>query len=228
MVLQGAVIALGFVMLVVGFAVIAVDYRPYRIPSASMTPTIEVGETVLARKVDGGAVGRGDIVIFQDPVWGNAELIKRVVAVGGDTVACCDNGQRLTVNGVAIDEPYLNQGTGPGDPFSITVPAGRLFLMGDFRANSLDSRSHLEIASGTVAASAVKARVEATVLPIARTGVHKRTSAFDSIGAPTAHGPGPLRPAVYAMVVGVSLVVLASGIGSIVSLARWTRRRGKR
>ncbi|WP_371503413.1 signal peptidase I [Kitasatospora sp. NBC_00374] len=226
--LQGAVIALGFVVLVAGFGLIAGYYRPYRIPTTSMSPTIEGGDTVLARRVDGASVGRGDIVIFREPLWGNAEMAKRVIGVAGDTVACCDDQQRLSVNGVAIDEPYLERGIGPGTGFSVTVPEGRLFLLGDFRSNSLDSRSHLEIASGTIAASGVEGRVEATVVPTSRIRTHERTSAFDNLGGPNAHSPGPLRPAVYAMVGGAAVVVLASAVGWAVSVARWTRRRLRR
>ncbi|MEV4614861.1 signal peptidase I [Kitasatospora sp. NPDC049258] len=227
-IVQGTVIALGFVMLVAGFGLVAVDYRPYRIPSASMSPTIKVGDTVLARKVDGAAVGRGDIVIFKDSVWGDAEMVKRVVAVAGDTVACCDSRQRLLVNGVAIDEPYVDRGIGSGEAFSITVPDGRLFLLGDFRTNSIDSRSHLEIASGTVPASDVEARVAATVLPTSRVALYQRTPAFDGLSGPRAHDPGPLLPAAYAMAAGVALVLLAAAAGWAVSLAQWTKKRRKR
>ncbi|MER8187429.1 signal peptidase I [Kitasatospora sp. NPDC094015] len=226
-VVQGAVIALGFVMLVAGFGLVAVDYRPYRVPSASMSPTIKIGDIVLARKTDGAGVGRGDIVIFKDSVWGDSDMVKRVVAVAGDTVSCCDSRQRLLVNGVPIDEPYVDRGIGSGEAFSITVPEGRLFVLGDFRTNSIDSRSHLEIASGTLPASDVQARVAATVLPTSRIAVHQRTTAFDALSGPRAHGPGPLQPAAYAMVSGVALVLLAAAAGWAVSLVRWTRRRRK-
>ncbi|WP_354642482.1 signal peptidase I [Kitasatospora camelliae] len=222
---QGVVIALGFVLLIAGFVLVAVDYRPYRIPTNSMSPTIEVGDTVLARKADGGSIGRGDVVVFKDETWGTGEMVKRVVAVGGDTVACCDEQGRLTVNGTPVDEPYIDRKVGQSAAFNTTVPTGRLFLLGDFRLNSLDSRSHLELAGGTVPESGVVARVEATVLPIGRAGVHDRVTAFDAVGGRTAHGPGLLEPAVQASVSGAALIVLASAAGWLVSLVRLVRRR---
>ncbi len=224
-IVQGVAIALGMVLMCGGFGLIAVDYRPYRIPSASMSPTLEVGDTVLARTTGGGTVGRGDVVVFRDQLWGGELMVKRVVAVGGDTVACCDTGNRLTVNGRAVDEPYIDSHQLQGAGFGIEVPAGRLFMMGDNRLNSLDSRMHLDIAGGTVPAGDVVARVEGTVLPFGRAGTFGRTVAFDAIGGPGASGPGPLAPAVYATVAGAALIVLASAAGGVAGLARRVGRK---
>ncbi|MFG2823654.1 signal peptidase I [Kitasatospora sp. NPDC048365] len=224
-VVQGLVIALGFVMMVGGFALIAVDYRPYKIPTASMTPTLAIGDTVLARKADGGSVGRGDIVVFQDDTWGAESMVKRVVAVGGDTVAGDERG-RLTVNGTPVREPYLEDKPILSVAFSVAVPEGRLFLLGDDRTNSLDSRSHLELAAGTVPATGVQARVEAIVLPFSRAGTQSRTTAFDGLGGEPAHQPGPLVPAAWAAAGGAATVVLASAAGGAVQLVR--RLRGRR
>lgn len=73
------------------------------------------------------------------------DLIKRVIGVGGDTVTCCDTKGRITVNGAPLDEPYVNPGNAPSEiRFTVRVPEGRLFVMGDHRANSADSRFHLD------------------------------------------------------------------------------------
>ncbi|MER7583226.1 signal peptidase I [Kitasatospora sp. NPDC097691] len=223
-VLQGVALALGLVLMIGGFALIAVDYRPYNIPTASMHPTLQTGDTVLARKVDGGAVGRGDVVVFRDEAWGGELMVKRVVAVGGDTVATSGDNRRLTVNGQPVDEPYLATQGRQGESFSVTVPQGRLFLLGDNRVGSLDSRTHLEVDGGTVPSTAVEARVEATLKPFGRAGLLDRTPAFDGFAGPKASQPGPLEPAAYATVGGATLILVTSAVGGVAGLARRLRR----
>ncbi|GHF79349.1 signal peptidase I [Kitasatospora xanthocidica] len=223
-VLQGVALALGLVLMIGGFALIAIDYRPYNIPTPSMHPTLQAGDTVLARKTDGAAVGRGDVVVFRDQAWGGELMVKRVVAVGGDTVATSGDNRRLTVNGQPVDEPYLATQGRQGESFSVTVPQGRLFLLGDNRVGSLDSRTHLEVDGGTVPADAVEARVEATLKPFGRTGLLDRSTAFDAFTGPRASQPGPLEPAAYATVAGAALILLTSAVGGVAGLARRLRR----
>ncbi|WP_425470070.1 signal peptidase I [Streptomyces tateyamensis] len=77
------------------------------------------------------------------------DLIKRVIGVGGDTVVCCDPQGRITVNGTPIAEPYLAPGNPPSrNPFRVTVPQGRLWVMGDHRDLSADSRYHMDQPGG--------------------------------------------------------------------------------
>ncbi|MFJ3338195.1 signal peptidase I [Streptomyces sp. NPDC086766] len=223
--LSGVAVALGLVLFLAGFAWAAVVYRPYTVPTSSMTPTINIGDRVLAQRVDGGEVRRGDVVVFTDKSWvTNAPVVKRVVAVGGDTVSCCKQG-KLTVNGKRIDEPYLKGGVAEAANFpTVKVPAGRLFLLGDEREGSLDSTAHLtDAAKGTVSRDAVTARVDAVVWPM--NGMLERPSGFQALG--TLSRPGPLRTMVLLIVAGAALVLLGGAYGPIAKLLGGSRARAR-
>jgi signal peptidase I len=94
--------------------------------------------------------------------------IKRVVGVPGDRVVCCDSSNRITVNGAPLEEKdYLFPDDRPSDrPFDVTVPAGRIFVLGDHRAMSADSREHLEVANGTVPIDKVVGRAFVVIWPL--------------------------------------------------------------
>ncbi|NML53277.1 signal peptidase I [Streptomyces sp. R302] len=218
-VLSGLAVAVGCLLFLGGFAAGAVLYRPYSVPTGSMAPTLEIGAKVLAQRVDGTDVRRGDVVVFEDPLWGGATMVKRVVGVGGDTVACCGTDGRLTINGTPVDEPYLGaQSGGPGgvvpDEFSATVPEGSLFLLGDDRTTSLDSRSHLEdAAGGSVPRSAVVARVDSVVWPLSG-GVVERPAGFAALpgGIST---PGPVTLLLTAIGAGAALILGGAAYGPV-------------
>ena len=212
--ISSVAVALGCVLFLGGFAWGAYQYQPYTVPTDSMTPTISAGERVLAQRIDGGEVRRGDVVVFEDARWGDLPMLKRVVAVGGDKVVCCDARGRLTVNGTSIEEPYRSGGkrASPTD-FSATVPAGRLFLLGDKRDSSLDSREHLEdSAEGAVRREAVRARVDATVWPMGDAGRVGRPESFARMSGGVSE-PGPLMPVLWTSGVGVVLIVAGAAYG---------------
>jgi signal peptidase I len=156
-----------------------------------------------------GEIQRGDVVVFADPgSWlgppppgpdgvrgaisevlqfvgvlpsdSEGHLIKRVIGVGGDRVACCDAQGRLTVNGVSVDEgDLLKPGTEPSlREFDVRVPADAYWVMGDNRPNSGDSRVH-----GAVPAGAIVGRTFTIVWPPDRWGGIGRPDNYDAVGA---------------------------------------------
>ncbi|MFC8571036.1 signal peptidase I [Streptomyces sp. NPDC057245] len=221
--LSGLAVALGLVLFLGGFAWGAVVYRPYTVPTSSMAPTIAVGDRVLAERVDGADVRRGDVVVFKDATWANAPMVKRVVAVGGDTVSCCQKG-KLKVNGKVIDEPYLPAGTPAeiSDFQTVSVPEGRLFLLGDERGNSVDSTAHLtDAAGGTVSRGAVDARVDAVVWPM--NGMLERPTGFEALGGLSS--PGPLWTVVALVTGGAVLILGGAAYGPVAKRAAESRAR---
>jgi signal peptidase I len=134
------------------------------VPTGSMEPTVQVQDrlfvNVISTKLSG--VQRGDVVMFQSPE-SDKILLKRIVAVAGDTVET--RGGQLWINGSAQTEPYLADRT-KGEFGPVQVPAGRLFMMGDNRNNSRDSRFF-----GAVPADSVLGRADFVVWPIGRFGM---------------------------------------------------------
>ena len=118
--------------------------QTFYIPSASMHETLIEGDRVLVNKVGYHLhdIHRGDVVVFAKPANLNVsedDLIKRVVALPGETVE--GRGGKVYVNGAPLDEPYVEPLChGTGDFAKVTVPAARLWVMGDNRCNSSDSR----------------------------------------------------------------------------------------
>jgi signal peptidase I len=156
---------------------------------------------------------RGDVVVFADPGgWlppstpesqgrikdgihsgltfvgllpedSDEHLIKRLIGLPGDTVACCDSKGRVMVNGQAIDEPYLFPGDAPSnDHFSITVSPGHLWVMGDHRSDSDDSRYHPTLDHGMVPIKDVVGKAFVRVWPLSRIGwLRNPSSTFRSV-----------------------------------------------
>jgi len=100
-------------------------------------------------------------------------LVKRVIGVAGDKVECCSKNKKLMINGKEINEPYIFAGNSPSDTnFNVTVPAGKIWVMGDHRAASADSRFHQEdINHGMVPTSKVTGKVVGIIWPIKNFGI---------------------------------------------------------
>ncbi|MBQ9067973.1 MAG: signal peptidase I [Eggerthellaceae bacterium] len=147
---------------------------PYQIPSASMETTIMVSDKLFSEKVSYyfRSPTPGEIVTFDDPEVEDRTLIKRCIAVGGQTVDLRDGA--VYVDDVRLDEPYTNGqsshplGTAPGVEISYpyTIPSGYLWVMGDNRTNSADSRYF-----GPVPESSVTGHACLIYWPINRIGV---------------------------------------------------------
>jgi signal peptidase I len=127
-----------------------------RVQSASMEPTYQPGSLVAVHSSDGTAVRRGQVVVFSAHDWGMDQVyMQRVIAVGGDRVVI-DRTGTLSVNGTPLHESYIAAGSDMRSvPVDVTVPAGRLFLLGDHRNDSLDSRYHQGDYAGTIPRTAV-------------------------------------------------------------------------
>ncbi|MEU7068605.1 signal peptidase I [Streptomyces narbonensis] len=129
----------------------------------AMRPAYSPGERLTVLQVGEGEIRRGDVVLVSVPGrYGNAPVLQRVIGLGGDHVESRD-GVRVAVNGKRIEEPYVMRDPlgSAGSPYDVTVPEGRLFLLGDNRSAANDSRYFLDEQSGSVAASDVRGRVRA-------------------------------------------------------------------
>ena len=134
-------------------------FQPYEIPSGSMEDTIMVGDMVFSEKVSYyfRDVEAGDIVTFSDPLSPGRVLIKRVVATEGQTVDINDVDGLVYVDGVPLDEPYTNglpsyrlDNSIANVTYPYTVPEGQVWVMGDNRTNSQDSRYFGSIDADTI------------------------------------------------------------------------------
>lgn len=190
--------------------------EPFSIPSESMQPGLQPGDRVLVTKFGSlRHFQRGDVVVFDGTTTfgeveqqdanalaravrgltelvagraGEADYVKRVVGIGGDRVKCCTADGKLMVNGAAVDEPYLYPGDRASDrAFDVVVPAGRVWLLGDHRSRSADSRSHLAApGGGTVAEGDVIGPVVVRIWPLNRLGGLGDAPTLRSVPAPSA------------------------------------------
>jgi signal peptidase I len=175
--------------------------QTFYIPSESMEHTLDINDRVLVNKVvyDFRAPHRGEIVVFKSPdAWrsdpAEVDFIKRVIATGGDHVVCCDDQHRLVVNGHALNEPYLfHDSDGSADmpsdePFDVTVPKGRLWVMGDHRSHSGDSREQFlrtrDPRAATIPENSVVGRAFVVFWPVSRWKWLTVPSTFDRVPDP--------------------------------------------
>ena len=176
------VVAVAVCVVLALLAVLAVRHfvvQPFRVPSASMAPTLEAGDVLLADRTSAGEAERGGVVVFDGRGYfapsaedGDRYWVKRVIAVGGDSIACCGDEGVLLLNGEELEEPYLPGGMAPSTTeFDLVVPEGRMFVLGDNRPDSTDSRHLLGApGGGMIPVDRVVGRVERIVWPPPRGG----------------------------------------------------------
>ncbi|MFF2192866.1 signal peptidase I [Streptomyces sp. NPDC058157] len=230
--------------------------QAFSIPSDSMQNTLQRGDRVLVDKLTpwfGSEPERGEVVVFHDPAhWLEGEptpepnvvqkvlswiglmpsaeekdLIKRTIAIGGDTVEC-KRGGPVVVNGKPLDEPYIYPGNTPCDdaPFGpVTVPKGKIWVMGDHRQNSQDSRYHMQDSTqGFVPVSDVVGRAVVVAWPVTRWATLPVPDTFDQKGIDK-QLPAPLHSP-QASGLGVADVNSAAlGLVGAVPIVLWRRRR---
>ncbi|MCX5194092.1 signal peptidase I [Streptomyces sp. NBC_00249] len=230
--------------------------QAFSIPSDSMQNTLQRGDRVLVDKLTpwfGSEPERGEVVVFHDPAswlaneitpepnfaqkalsWiglmpsaEEKDLIKRTIAIGGDTVECKKSGP-VIVNGKPLDEPYIFPGNTPCDDFPfgpLTVPKGKIWVMGDHRQNSQDSRYHQQdVTQGFVPVDKVVGRAVVVAWPLTRWSTLPVPDTFDQPGIgnqakATALGLGAagLAP--------VGLGPAGLGLVGAVPVVLWRRRR---
>jgi signal peptidase I len=151
------------------------DVVVFRDPDNWLPEPYNAGGNKYLAKVKEGLVAVG---VLPNPA--KQYLVKRVIGVAGDKVECCSKGKKLMINGIEIDEPYIYAGNSASDTkFNVTVPEGKVWVMGDHRAASADSRFHQEdINNGMVPTSKVTGRVIGIIWPIKNIGI---VSSFSSL-----------------------------------------------
>jgi signal peptidase I len=186
------------VAILVAVLVRAFVLQTFYIPSPSMEHTLNVLDRVLVNKLvyDFRDPRRGEIIVFKAPSdWQSGaegeDFIKRIIGTPGDNVVCCDAQERLVINGVALDEPYIyrdadgNQDPAADRKFNITVPKDRLWVMGDHRSASGDSLEHYEessdIQEATITEKSVVGRAFTVFWPVSRAKWLSVPSGFDKI-----------------------------------------------
>ncbi|MEV7088186.1 signal peptidase I [Streptomyces sp. NPDC093085] len=234
------------IALLLAFLIKAFLVQAFSIPSDSMQDTLQRGDRVLVDKLTpwfGAEPQRGEVVVFHDPggwldgaetpepnavQWflgqiglmpssDEKDLIKRVIAVGGDTVEC-KKGGKVQVNGHALNETdFIYPGNTPCDdqPFGpITVPKDSIWVMGDHRQNSLDSRYHQELPGhGTVLNKDVVGRAVVVAWPVNRWSLLPVPGTFDQPGLSTAAS------------VATAATPGALALAGAVPIVLWRRRR---
>ncbi|GAA4525922.1 signal peptidase I [Amycolatopsis samaneae] len=206
-------------------------YHRVAVRASGMGPTLPQG-MIAYRSADGVELHRGDIIVFDFGSYPGADrsgrVIERIIGLGGDTLTCCDQQNRIKVNGKPVAEEYLHLPPEEGKDqmaFTAQVPPGTVFVAGDHRNNSFDSRIiSTESGAGAIPVSEVYGVVVAAGNPVTARALTP-TTAFTDAGLPGA----PLADSGYAtarwLFLGGAVVFLAGFVGFLVVITRSARKR---
>jgi signal peptidase I len=213
-------VAVGLVSCVVGFVL---TFKGYTVSSGPMENTLHVGDRVSAER--GQDVRRGDIVAFDIPPgtdsgtgWSPGAHIERLIGLPGDHVACCDAAGDVTVNGKALHEQaYLYPGNKPSAfRFSVTLGPGQMWVMGDHRLISYDSRGHGPVPAADITGRVFEIWRGSSMISLTTPA----TFVADGLAPPDHRKPLPLILLGGAVILFVVLLLLAA-----LGVTRWTLRR---
>jgi len=204
-------------LLILAVAIPVVTIQPYTEQSPTMERTVFPGDQMFVAA--GPGIRRGDVVVLRVPAklsGTDDPFVKRVIGLPGDRVSCCDSSRRITVDGKPLDEAYLYPGNQASTTrFSVTLGKGRIWVMGDHRDISIDSRKW-----GPVPESGVAGRVvfiaHGSSFAALRT---PRTFVADGLAPADTRSDLYVRLAVLALAAVTSLLLL-----SIVGIARFAIR----
>ena len=208
--------AIVIVSLFLSFILKAYFVQPFHIPSESMQNTLQVNDRIIVNKMKNEEkdLQRGDVIVFKDTkAWlppapeenpniiqrilintGIAEdtseqyLVKRIIGMPGDRIECCSPSGKITVNGKEIDEPYVyTSSERPGREFNVIVPEGKVWVMGDHRDASADSRAHMNgPGNGFIDINDIQGKTAMVVWPFENFGkLDNHSAVFEKVPNPT-------------------------------------------
>lgn len=144
----------------------------FNIPSASMEPTLMTGDNILVFLPKAHTPTRGEVIVFKDTLgWltteypGKEYLVKRVIGIGGDTISCCTAQGQVILNGNPLVEPYI-EGTNNIRFKTLIVPKNKVFVMGDNRNDSADSRYHINTGTEFISDNSIIGKVWLNYWPL--------------------------------------------------------------
>lgn len=210
------------IALLLSFLIKTFLFRAFFIPSGSMEETLEIDDRIFVNLLvpEPFDLERGDVIVFKDtqawlpptqngggnfiqdaltfvgllPDESEQHLVKRVIGMPGDHVVCCNADGKITINGEAIDEPYLYPGALPSEtPFDVVVPDGKVWVMGDHRNASADSREHQNGENGGfIDISDIEGKASVIAWPLGRAGfIGSYPEVFENVPDPAGAAVAP-------------------------------------